>query len=110
MSSSSGHQAKADPELVRQLAEAPDDDTVEVVFVLDSTDGVLLGDAVEEQVRNLVQRVESEMGSSVAELNIFPNLASFVVRASPQIVEHILEQPEVATAVANQQPGSAALS
>lgn len=109
MSSQNEHPSKADPELVRQLAEATEDSLVDAVFVLDSSNGVPPGGEVEAQVQRLVERVESETDSSISELNVFPNLASFVVRASPQLVERLLEQPEIETGVANQQPGSAAL-
>jgi hypothetical protein len=109
MAISDDHQAKADPELVRQLDDAASDALVDAVFVLDATDAVLPAGAVEEAVRRLVERAESETGRKVLELSVFPNLASFVVRAAPQLVEELIAQHEVGSAVANRQPGSASL-
>jgi hypothetical protein len=108
MATADHHQAKADPELVRQLEDASPDALVDAVFVLEPTDGVLASGAVEDAVRRLVERAESETGGKVSELNVFPNLASFVVRATPSLVEELMDQPEVRSAVANRQPDSSA--
>lgn len=106
MADSSEHQAKVDPELERQLEESPADALVDVVFFLQPASGIPPASEVEEQVARLVERVESKSGVRTSELNVFPNLASFVVRATPELIEGLLQQPEVAAAVANRSEGS----
>jgi hypothetical protein len=99
------YHAKADPELVRQLRDASSDSLVDAVFVLETVSAPEAG-VVEEKVQRLVDRAESETGAKVSELNIFPNLASFVVRATRSLVEELIEQPEIQSAVANRRPDS----
>jgi hypothetical protein len=81
------------------------DEPIEAVFQLGTEDGTVPAPhLVEELAKQLVDRAERESGAKVDDVNVFRNLASFIVRASPQIVRLLLDQPEVASAVANRQP------
>jgi len=95
------HPANVDPELLRQLDAAAPDDLIDAVLVLELSAEPAPPDQIEETVRGIVARVESEAGSAISEFNVFPNLSSFVVRATPQIVEDLISQPEVGSALAN---------
>jgi hypothetical protein len=114
---------KADPELLRQLEEsearsvsaAPEE--VQAVFVLGGASdpsSVSLGgarplpspDETEKIVRRVVERVQGETGKRVELLNVFRNMNSFVVAGDPVAIRSLLEQPEIASAVANRQPGT----
>jgi hypothetical protein len=98
--------ARTDPELSRQLkAAAADRSPVEAVIVLRSgRDGALGPDEVETQAREVLGRVEHQVGKGAADVNVLKNLASFVVSAEPEFIEALVEQPEVESAVANSRP------
>ncbi len=54
--------------------------------------------------RELVNRVQQACGQPVEDLSIFSHLGSFVTRAEPRLIRHLLEQPEIASASANTRP------
>lgn len=60
----------------------------------------------EARVKRLVRRAESAVGESVREINVFRNLGSFVVEASPRLVRALADQDEVRSATPNR-PGKA---
>ena len=98
---------KTDPELLRQLdASAASQEPVQAVFYLQppaqSSEKAL--PPVEELARALLERVERSVGVRAREFNVFRNLSSFVVSASPALVRELLKQPEIASAMANRQP------
>jgi hypothetical protein len=64
---------------------------------------------VEETVRRIIERVEEQTGKHVDDLNVFRYLNSFVVAADPVLIESLLKEPEIASAVSNRQPGEADL-
>jgi hypothetical protein len=66
-------------------------------------------DQVDQTVRKIIEHAEAETGKRVDDLNVFRYLNSFVVAADPEVIESILREPEIASAVANRQPGDADL-
>lgn len=96
-----------DPELQRQLeAAARTDATVQVVFYLKSAtmpqrSRAPVAEETEATVKDLLARVEKASGERVADWHVFPRLGSFVVQASPRVVEALLAQDEIASASAN---------
>jgi hypothetical protein len=91
----------ADPELVKQLAAVPADGDVEAVFSL--RDAASSPEDTEARVRELVARVEDQVGSAPRQLNIFRNIGSFAVAAPARFVRAMLDQGEIDTATANRQ-------
>jgi hypothetical protein len=97
-----------DPELVRQMrAAAGDDASVEAVFMLapeDPSQVVPSPERTEELSRHLLERVKVRIGKAAADFNVFRNMGSFVVSAHPDFLRELIAQPEIASAMANQQP------
>lgn len=118
---------KADPELLRQMKESEDlapsrsgPDQVQAVFVLGYTSSDASASSLsvgslpspedtEKMVKRVVERVQAETGKKVDLLNVFRYLNSFVVSGEPEAIRSLLEQPEIASAVANRQPGKVEL-
>lgn len=100
--------AQIDPELVRQLAGTAEDETIEVVFRLRPGHGAVAPEPAETErlTKELVTRAERRSGCHDHDVNVFRNMGSFVVSAPKLFVEHLIGQPEIASAVANRQPGS----
>ena len=102
-----------DPELQRQLdAAATSNQAVEVVVRLrpdDPSQVVPSPERTKELAEKVLKRVKKRVGNPETRHNVFTNLGSFVVSASPDFVRGLISQPEVAAAVANRQPGSAAM-
>lgn len=107
--SEKGPNAKTDPELVRQLEIAAESKKpVEAVFILRSDDPsqiVPAPERTEELTREILKRVKKRARSSEHRYNVFRNLGSFVVSAPPTFLRELMLQPEIAAAMANQQPG-----
>ncbi|MDR7419259.1 MAG: hypothetical protein QN178_10160 [Armatimonadota bacterium] len=100
---------RVDPELLRQLDQhAADARPVEAVFTLrgGKTARSAKADETEAAVRRLLRRVEAEVGVPPVNYNVFRNLGTFVVVASPEFVRALAAQGEIATATANRQPQS----
>ena len=97
-----------DPELVRQLhAATADDASVEAVFMLapeDPSQIVPSPERTEELTRHLLERVKASIGKAAEDVNVFHNMGSFVVSAHPDFLRELIAQPEIASAMANQQP------
>ncbi|MEQ1633988.1 MAG: hypothetical protein ABL997_16535 [Planctomycetota bacterium] len=102
------NQKRKDPELTRQLEAATlARRSMQAVFFLRSMPtrartAVPVPEETRETVRALIERVERETGEHVEDFNVFPSLASFVLKASPRVVEFVFEQEEIASATANQ--------
>lgn len=107
----SSSRAKTDTELVKQLkTAATEEKLVEAVVRLkpeDPSQIVPHAERMEELTNRLLERVQKESGEAPSRYNVFRNLGSFVVSAHPSFIEHLIEQPEVRSIMANQQPGSA---
>jgi hypothetical protein len=103
--------AKTDQELQQQLEQtASGSHEVQAVFVLrppGSSQKFLTPDQTLTMVENLLHRLQQETGESPRDYNVFKNLRSFVVAASPAFINKLLEQDEIASVMANRQPGSA---
>lgn len=103
-------QKRKDPELQRQLEAARAAHTsVQAVFMLKGADQPTRSTSgspedTRRTVRDLLDRAEQLAGEHVVDWNVFPLLGSFVVVASPRIVEAVLAQDEVASASANRRP------
>lgn len=101
-----------DPELTRQLdAATREQRSLQVVFFLKSAAQATRSRApapqeTKDTVRDVIARVEAETGERVEDFNVFPSLGSFVIQASPRVVEAVLAQAEVASAKANRRSES----
>ena len=97
-----------DAQLVQQLEAASDGNhPVEAVFVLrpdDPAQVVPSPEKTEEMVHKILARVKKQTGSDEKRINIFRNLGSFVISAQPAFLHELIAQPEIAMAMANQQP------
>jgi hypothetical protein len=102
--------AKVDPELRRQLKVAEQHgEPVEAVLMLNSENGAPpSAERVSELTREILERAARESGLRPEDVNVFRHLASFVVRAKPEFVRMLVEQPEIASVVANH-PSEASL-
>jgi hypothetical protein len=90
--------ARVDPELDRQLAAAASDQPVEAVAILR---GVTPSTPVPELVDRILRRVGEQAGSEPADLNVFGNLGSFVLAASPEFLRRLSQDPDVHSLGAN---------
>ena len=97
-----------DPELMRQLTHARPGELVEGVFMLRTPSSQACPDASEtqDQVQRLLSSARRRSGARDDRLTIFENLQSFALRAPRELVQAVLESPDIASAMANQQPES----
>jgi hypothetical protein len=97
--------AKTHDELIRQLETAEaGNHGVEAVFSIHSPDPgqkFATPEQTESVVKKLIKRLEVETGESPEDYNIFKNLGTFAVAASPRFVRRIMDQSEIASALAN---------
>ncbi len=96
--------ARIDPELRRQLDRvAAGDAPIEAVVYLRPPAGqaAVAADEMEALARKLLDRAAAAAGERERQCNVFHNLGMFVVAGGRQLVEELLKQPEVASAVAN---------
>src|SRR5215510_2700484 len=98
-------QPNTDPELIRQLNEAAAaSSSVEAIFRLhpEHPKQVVMNPArAEEVTHRVIDRVKEQVGYDACRVNILPNLASFIVEAPVTFVRRLLEQHEIASAMAN---------
>lgn len=103
--------AKVDAELLRQLddLETADEPVVAVVRLCpeDPSQIVPPPERTEQLTREVLERVQQRVGGGETRHNVFKNLGYFVVSADKPFMRELVSQPEVAEAVANEQPGSA---
>lgn len=98
---------RIDPALLAQLdppSSAKSASLVEAVVQLrPEKAGEVLPPAerTEQVVRSLVSRVSRKVGLKPADLNVFPNLACFVIAAPGDFLRELLDQPEVQGAMPN---------
>ena len=101
---------KVDPELERQInSAAAESKTVEAVLMLrqSPTQIAANADGATALVDEVLKRVKEKAGTSAKQVNVFQNLGMFIVEADPSFLRELLAQPEIASAVANQQPEEA---
>jgi hypothetical protein len=102
--------AKVDPELERQInIAAADTKTVEAVLMLKQSPPQIAANArgATAMVEKVLKRVREKAGTAAKQVNIFQNLGMFIVEAEPSFLRELVTQPEIASAMANRQPGEA---
>ncbi len=96
---------KLDPELLRQLEAAKDlSHPIEAVVYLRPSEAKTLRvppEEIQKVIDRLLGRVEVAVGHAAAKHNTFRNLGSFVVQAPAAFIRELIDQPEVASAMAN---------
>lgn len=101
-------QAKTDQELLKQIEDAEArQEAVQAVFSLRPPDPgarFVTPEETDELVEALLKRLADETGESPRDYNVFRNLGSFVVDASPGYVRKMMDQAEIASALANRRP------
>jgi hypothetical protein len=95
---------QTDPELLRQLDEAKKSgEPVQAVVKLHRTKGKApTPSVVEEQTQRAVNRAAATTGEQPDDVHVMGRLATAYVSGSEKFLREFVEQPEVASAVANQ--------
>ncbi len=109
MSEQNNAASKTDAQLARLLATHPDEETIEVVCRLRSSDPKCKFPSPDETVQTaecLLKNVEQTIGVAPKDYNIFRNLGYFVVSATAPFVRKMIEQKEIASASANRRSDS----
>jgi len=101
---------ETDPELLRQLDEAArTGEPVQAVVKLHRQPGKAPVPAlIEEQTRMAVDRAAQSTGEQPTDVHVLGRLATAYISGSEKFLREFVEQPEVASAVANQVSPSAA--
>ena len=103
-------QAKIDPELSRQLDQAAlTNSPVQAVIKIspeESSQLVASPEHTTELANQIVNRISGKLGIQAERMTLFRNLGSFSISAAPQFVRELLDQPEVAGAIASRQANS----
>lgn len=95
--------AKIHPELLKQLDEAGSH-LVQAVFRLrspDKPDEMLSPDEAADMAEAVLGRVQSHFGRSVSRANVLRNLGTLVVEADAPLLQWLLAQNEIESAVPN---------
>lgn len=98
---------RIDPELLRQLDLAGADAKIGAVIKISPPSAQMVVPNPEETERialELLDRVGKREKAEAVDFNVFRNLGYFVVSASPAYLKALIEEPEVANALANR-PG-----
>lgn len=99
--------AKTDPELIRQLDQASaSEEPVGAVVRLRTDDPsqiVPSPEQTEQLAQEVLERVLKAVGGDEPKHNVFRNLGSFAIAAGARFMRELLEQPEIASAMANRQ-------
>jgi hypothetical protein len=99
--------SKIDPTLASALDEAGTNDPIQAVVALRTEVAGRTMDpaASEDMVTALIHQVAEETGESPTRYNVFRNLSSLAIEATPKFIRRLIEHDEVISAVANQQSG-----
>jgi hypothetical protein len=103
---SQDYESTIDPQLLRQVAQASiSRQSVGATFTLRSrTLNASLSPAQTNAiVRKILDRITRQTHCKPKNVSVFPNIQSFAVDAAPIFVEKLLRQPEIVSAVANEQ-------
>jgi hypothetical protein len=97
---------KTDPELELQLssADATNESVGAVMFLRPGNTSDASPKKLKSKIDTVLRRATQKVGEEPQQLTVFANVGSFAVLASPALIRQLLNQPEVASAVANQQP------
>jgi hypothetical protein len=95
---------ETDPELLRQLDDAIETgEPVQAVVKLQRTPGKPpIPEVVEEQTRKAVDRAAESTGEQPTDVHVMGRLATAYISGSEKFLREFVEQPEIASAVANQ--------
>jgi hypothetical protein len=100
------HDTSIDPKLKELLREA-DTSNVNIAAVIQlrppANASIYPPEQVQETVRKVLSRVAQRVGKKEKTSNVFRFLGSFVVEADAPFLQELLHQPEISTAVANNQ-------
>jgi hypothetical protein len=97
---------KLDGKLAEQLAAADAEAPVEAVFLLRGTGErhIPPADQIKQLATDIINRAGAAAGGATPEaVNIFKHVGSFLVAAKPRLIVELLKQPEIASAMANEQ-------
>ena len=99
--------SKIEPTLASALDEAGTNDLIQAVVELRAEVAGRMRDpaASEDMATALIHRVAEETGESPSRYNVFRNLSSLAIEATPKFIRRLVEDDEVISAVANQQSG-----
>jgi hypothetical protein len=95
---------KANSELIAQLRKGGTE-PVQAIFHLQSPKdpGAQLTDAETKRISSQVlQRVAAQLGEPAIRSNLLSSLRTLIVEATPEFLRSMLQQPEIASASANQ--------
>ena len=98
--------SKIDSTLASALERAGTHDSIQAVIGLRSDKaGKLIDPAdTEAMATKLIEQVTKETGEPPARYNIFRNLSSLAIEATPKFIRRLVEHDEVISAAANQPP------
>ena len=97
---------RVDPELTRQLDEvSADDSPVQAVVYLESGEG-MSPDEVSAAAKRLIESATSKAATAPSRVNVLKNLGIVAVEAPASFVRSLIEEPGVASVIANVQPGA----
>jgi hypothetical protein len=95
--------ARVDPELERQLgAVAADDSLIQAVVYLDTASQD--PDEIERMARALIETVSDKTASRPRAVNVMRYLGTVALEAPAPFIRALIDEPEVASAIANVQP------
>jgi hypothetical protein len=106
MSGKTAYKVKTDPELLRQVDSAAlGSEPIQAVFTLSLPMKELLNpQKVKEAAYKIVKEVSEQVGETPGDVNVFENLGSFVISATPAFIRKLLSETRISAAVANKQP------
>ena len=97
---------KVDPELTRQLDDVSDDDgPVQAVVYLEFGER-MSPDEVSAAAQHLIESATSKAATAPSRVNVLKNLGIVAVEAPASFVRSLIEEPGVASAIANVQPSA----
>jgi hypothetical protein len=97
---------KIDPELTRQLDDVrADDSPVQAVVYLESGER-MSPDEVSAAADRLIESATSKAATAPSRVNVLRNLGIVAVEAPASFVRCLIEEPGVASAIANVQPSA----
>ena len=97
---------RVDPELTRQLDDvSADDSPVQAVVYLEAGEG-MSPDEVSAAAQRLIESTTSKTSTAPSRVNVLKNLGVMAVEAPASFVRSLIEEPGVASAIANVQPSA----
>ncbi len=98
--------SKIDPELTRQLDEVgADDSSIQAVVYLESGE-TMSPDEVTATAQRIIDSASTKAATSPGRVNVLRNLGVVTLEGPASFVRSLIEEPGVASAVANVQPSA----